>query len=329
MKKHTSCLPFSCLPGRNRDCRGRIHATRREVAPTLGASDSVGGPWSRKDFRRKARPDRPARVATAFMAVRGPSPIVVLLALSPLLYALCPEPYGSGIRPLLYAQSGVEIIEAVDRNTVVSSASYRAKMVISLGGRIREKEFAGYVEGKERAYMEFLAPARDEGTRFLKIGSEMWMYLPSVEKATKIAGHMLRQSLMGSDFSYDDMTENKKLTELYGIELMAIDTILGKECYKLELTAKVEEVTYYRRISWIDREFYVPVKSELYARSGKLLKEITIGEFEQIGTHNYPTKVRMVNKLRKDTYTELVLEDIELDVKIPERIFTKSYLERK
>ena len=65
------------------------------------------------------------------------------------------------------------------------------------------------------------------------------------------------------------------------------------------------------------------------AKSGKLMRETTITDFKKIGAHNYPTKIKMVNKLRKDTYTELVLEDVKLDIKIPKRIFTKSYLERK
>ncbi len=235
------------------------------------------------------------------------------------------------ILPLMcmFAQSGREILERVDDNTVVTTSSYDARMIISLGGTIREKRFTGYGEGKERAYMEFTYPARDKGTRFLKIGDEMWIYLPSVEKATKIAGHMLRQSMMGSDFSYDDILENEKLIELYEVELTGTDTIDKEECYVLELTAQVKDVTYYSRKLWVDKNRYVTLKAELFAKSGKLLKEITMGEFKNIAGYRFPTSIKMVNKLRQDTYTELLLDDIELDIVIPARIFTKAYLERK
>jgi outer membrane lipoprotein-sorting protein len=227
------------------------------------------------------------------------------------------------------AQSGRDILERVDDNTVVTSSSYDATMIISLGGTMREKRFTGHAEGKERAYMEFTYPARDKGTRFLKIEDEMWMYLPSVEKATKIAGHMLRQSMMGSDFSYDDIAENEKLIELYDVALSGTDSIAEQECYVLELTANVPEITYYSRKLWVDKNRYVTLKAELYAKSGKLMKEITVSEFRSIGRYRFPTSIRMVNKLRRDTYTELVLENIKLDIKIPDRIFTKAYLERK
>ncbi len=230
---------------------------------------------------------------------------------------------------LAFSQSAEEILQRVDYNMVVTSAGYSAVMRISIGGEIREKEFLGYTRGKDYAYIEFTAPARDKGTRFLKIGREMWMYLPSVEKATRIAGHMLRQSLMGSDFSYDDVTENRSLNELYNAEITGIDTIDGRECYILELFAKVEEVNYYTRKIWVDKSIYIPVKAELYAKSGKLMKEVYNSEFKKIGTRTYPTKTRMVNRLRQNTFTELILKEIKLDIQIPEKIFTKSYLERK
>jgi outer membrane lipoprotein-sorting protein len=140
---------------------------------------------------------------------------------------------------------------------------------------------------------------------------------------------MLRQTMMGSDFSYDDMMENKKLKELYDIQLTGSDTAFGKECYVLDLNAKTEEVAYARRKLWIDKESFIPRKVELYAKSGRLLKEIGITDFQRIGDRNYPTRIRMVNKLRQNTYSEMVLTDIQLDAEIPQKTFTKAYLERK
>jgi outer membrane lipoprotein-sorting protein len=237
---------------------------------------------------------------------------------------------------LLFVQSGLgqlpdprAIIERVDKNTVTGAIQYRAKLVISVGGEVREKEFIGYALGSDRGYMEFTAPARDKGTRFLKLEDGMWIYLPAVEKATKIAGHMLRQNMMGSDFSYDDLMENKKLQELYEINLAGSDSVLGNDCYVLDLSARTEEVAYARRKLWVDKESFIPRKVELYAKSGRLLKEISITDFQRIADRNYPIRIRMVNKLRQNTYSEMVLDDIQIDAVIPARIFTRAYLERK
>lgn len=223
----------------------------------------------------------------------------------------------------------IAIIERVDKNTVTEAATYRARLVISIAGEVREKEFKGYVQGEDRGYMEFTAPARDKGTRFLKLADEMWIYIPAVEKSTKIAGHMLRQSLMGSDFSYDDMMENRELIELYDITLIGEDTVMDEKCFLLELIAKVEDVAYYKRRLWVDKLLYIPVKIELYAKSGKLMKELQIYDYQRIGERNYPTKIKMYNKLRQNTYSEMVIDDITLDEPIPAKVFTKAYLERK
>lgn len=230
---------------------------------------------------------------------------------------------------VLCAQTGIEIIERVDNNRVIESMSYKATMVINMAGKVREKSFKGYAEGEDLAYFEFTAPARDRGTRFLQIEDEMWMYIPAVEKATKIAGHMLRQSLMGSDFSYDDLTENKKLLDMYTIVMLESDTCLGVECYVLELTAKVAEVSYYKRKVWVSESTYVPLKTELYAKSGKLMKAVTVLEVREISTRYYPVHVRMESKLRKNTFTELRFDDIQIDIAVPSNVFTKAYLERK
>lgn len=108
-----------------------------------------------------------------------------------------------------------EIIRRADNNLVPESSKSQTTMIIHERGRKYEKQMTSYGEGEKRSFAEFSSPPRDKGTKFLKIGDNMWMYMPSVEKVIKIAGHMLRQSMMGSDFSYEDILEARKLLEKY------------------------------------------------------------------------------------------------------------------
>lgn len=228
--------------------------------------------------------------------------------------------------PAITAQ---EILDRVDANMVVSSMKFSAELVISISGSVRTKEFTGYARGEDAAYMEFTSPSRDKGTRFLKLADEFWMYLPSVGKATKIAGHALRSSLMGSDFSYEDAISNEELANNYDATLEGEERVGEAACYVLKLSLKEgAEGSYYTQRLWVDKESFVPVKSEYYSKSDRLMKSVQILEYKRIAGRNYPTRVRMENKLRSDTWSEFVITDIQLGVQIPANVFTKGYLER-
>ncbi len=238
------------------------------------------------------------------------------------------------------AITGEEIIDKVDQNMTFDSARSEAELVIHVSGQVRTKTLVSYSEGRDKSYSEFLSPARDKGVKYLKIGDNMWMYLPSVAKIIKIAGHMLRQSMMGSDFSYEDALESNRLLDKYNVKLVTEETTYikyrkgteevtkGRPCYVLVLTAKVKDVTYYKRKIWVDREIFVPVKEELFALSGKKLKVTVMGDVKKYGNRYYPTYVSMRNLLRKDSLTEMIVTDIDFNVKMPEDTFTQRNLRK-
>lgn len=221
-----------------------------------------------------------------------------------------------------------EIVERLDRNTTAGTMSYRARMAISIGGEVRTKEFEGWAEGEDRASIEFTAPARDRGTRFLKLGDEMWMWLRDVGKSTRLAGHMLRQSFAGSDFSYSDAARNTKLLDDYEVEAAGTDSLDGREMLVIELAAKRPDVDYARQRLWVDTTEFIARRSELYAASGRLLRTLAVEEVRRVGGRNYPVRVRMVNELRANTWTELEFTELKLDVAIPRDVFTRGWLER-
>ena len=84
---------------------------------------------------------------------------------------------------------------------------------------------------------------------------------------------MLRQSVMGSDLSYEDMMENSKLLENYDAAVVDSEEIDGRDCWILELHANSDDVNYQIRKIWVDKTRFVLLKEELYAKSGKAVKE--------------------------------------------------------
>ena len=223
------------------------------------------------------------------------------------------------------ALTAEEIIKRRDDNEHFETAQVEAEMVIINRNRRIVKTMTSYAQG-DNGLVVFTNP-RDRGTKFLKRGDDLWMFFPEAEDLVKISGHMLNQGIMGSDFSYQDVMESDKLTDLYNFELIGEEVIDGRPCYVLEGTAAPgKEVSYYRRKSWVDKERFVGLKEELYARSGRLLKVMTVGKVAEIEGRWYPVESVMEDKLRRDTRTEFIIKAIEFNPQIPAGTFTLENL---
>lgn len=223
-----------------------------------------------------------------------------------------------------------QIIARMDRNTVFETRRTEAVMIIRRRGRVRPpKKMLIYSKGQTTSYSEFLSPARDKGVKYLKLGDNLWMYLPSAEKVIKISGHMLRRSMMGSDFSYEDMLDAGALRTRYRAKVVGTQKVGGKDCYVLELKQKKRGETYPTRKIWVQKTHYFPMRFELFAASGRLLKVMTFSKVMKYGERHYPTVIRMQNKLKRGTWTEMRMTKIAFKVKLPSQIFSRRNLERE
>jgi outer membrane lipoprotein-sorting protein len=218
-----------------------------------------------------------------------------------------------------------EIINQRDNNEYFDSVRLEAEMIIVNGSRKITKTMVA-LSDKKNSLVEFTNP-QDRGTKFLKREDDLWMFFPDAEDIVKISGHMLNQGMMGSDFSYQDIMESDKLTDLYDFKILKEEELNGRQCYILEGIAKEGvKVSYYRRVSWVDKERFIGLKEELYAQSGRLLKETKINEINEIEERWIPIDSVMEDKLRKNTYTEFKITQIEFNPEIPEGTFTLQNL---
>ena len=218
-----------------------------------------------------------------------------------------------------------EIINMRDDNEYFDTAEMEADMIIASGKRIITKTMVA-LSDRKNSLVEF-TNSQDRGTKFLKREDDLWMFFPDAEEIIKISGHMLNQGMMGSDFSYQDVMESDKLTDLYDFEIIKEEELDGRPCYVLEGIAREGvKVSYYRRVSWVDKERFIGLKEELYAQSGRLLKETKINKIEEIEGRWVAVDSVMENKLRKDTYTQFILTQITFNPEIPEETFSLQNL---
>ena len=111
--------------------------------------------------------------------------------------------------------SAAKIIDQIDRNMASENRIMTATMIVHGQRDDRTMEMKVWSEGDKKSYTEYLSPARDKGTKMLKLADQLWMFAPAADRIIQISGHMLRQSVMGSDLSYEDMMDDRKLTDIY------------------------------------------------------------------------------------------------------------------
>ncbi|MBN2521994.1 MAG: outer membrane lipoprotein-sorting protein [Bacteroidales bacterium] len=224
--------------------------------------------------------------------------------------------------------SGKEILEKIDNNMTSKSTITMSKMVIHGVRQTRTIEAKSWGMGDKKAFTEYLSPAREKGTKMLKLEDQLWIYSPGSDRTIQISGHMLRQSVMGSDLSYEDMMDKAKLLENYDAAVIGSEKIEDRNCWIVELQAKTAEINYQMRKIWVDKLRYIPLKEELYAKNGTLLKRLELFDITKMGNRWYPKKFVFKDMLKKGDGTEFIIVDIEFDKEIPEYIFTKAALKK-
>ena len=225
--------------------------------------------------------------------------------------------------------SADDIMKAMDQNLNAESRIITSKMVVKGRRNNRTIESKNWVVGTELAFTEYLSPPREAGTKMLKIGEKLYTYSPQTDRVIQISGHMLRQSVMGSDMSYNDMMEDRPIDELYSATIEGSTMLDGRDHWIMVLDAKVKGLSYPKRRSWVDKEYLLPKKEELYAKSGKLLKTASLEGIKKIEGRWFPSKFVYKDELKRNSKgTEWIIDSIQFNKKIPNSRFSKALLRK-
>lgn len=233
------------------------------------------------------------------------------------------------LSPALVQQNDANaILRKVEQNMSSDNRVFESEMTIRGKRNSRTITSRSYSVGDKKSFTEYLSPAREAGTKMLKLENQLWIYSPSTDRTIQISGHLLRQSVMGSDLSYEDMMDDRKITDVYSAKVTGEETLDGRKTWVLELTAKVADLAYHRRKMWVDAERYVPLKEELYAKSGQLLKRTTLSNVQKIQGRWFPLNVVYKDMLKAGEGTEFKMTSVKFNQDIPASMFTKAALKQ-
>lgn len=235
---------------------------------------------------------------------------------------------GGGLTAGAAVEGPDDILGKIDENRAAGSKVILSEMIIHGRRGSRTVRIRSWIRGTEKSFSEYLDPPRERGTKMLKLGDQLWTYYPGSDRIILIAGHMLRQSVMGSDLSYEDMMEDPTLLGNHAAALGGEETLLDRPCRILDLEAKKADAAYPKRRLWVDKERFTVLKEELFARGGKLLKTTTVESVRRFAGRWLPDRARFKDALREGQGTEFVIHEIEFDAVIPDAFFSKAALKK-
>jgi outer membrane lipoprotein-sorting protein len=234
---------------------------------------------------------------------------IALFALSVTLFLATPA----------LAADGVAILKQVDKNLQPESfESYRKLINIESSGTKREFLLYTLKKGNDKIVSLFLTPASEKGRATLRLGDNMWLYIPNVGKPVRITS---LQSVVGGVFNNADIMRLDYNVE-YDVQSIADE----KSEYVLDLKAKTGAVAYDKLKMWVDKKTVVPTKIECYAATGLLIKTLYFKERKPFDEGILrPSVIETDSPLYKGYQSILAYANVKKRI-VPDEVFTLEFL---
>jgi outer membrane lipoprotein-sorting protein len=218
----------------------------------------------------------------------------------------------------VFASDGTEILKKVDANLQPESfESYRKLINIEPNGAKREFLLYTLKKGNDKIVSLFLSPASEKGRATLRLGENMWLYIPNVGKPVRITS---LQSVVGGVFNNADIMRLD-----YNVEYDVQKIEDEKAEYVLDLKAKTAVVAYDKLKMWVDKKTIVPTKVECYAATGLLIKTLYFKERKPFEGVLRPSVIETDSPLYKGYQSILAYANVKKKI-VADEVFTLEFL---
>jgi outer membrane lipoprotein-sorting protein len=245
-----------------------------------------------------------------------------------LLFIIC---IGLIIVQAVGAITANEIIRKIEENENLSSISEgKFEITDKLGTRVTT--FKSYEAANGDLMLEFTNP-EDAGQKILRLENEIYLYFPDAEEIIHLQGDALKDRVMGSDFSYEDLRGGESILDKYTAALEGTEMVDGHECYKVVLTEikGAKDIIYPQQILWVDAALFAYRKGEFFSYSNKdgvykLIKNMVVTDIRQISGKSIPFHMVMTDTMKTNSKTVFKLSDMKIDIKIDPDMFSLEEL---
>ena len=226
--------------------------------------------------------------------------------------------------------SAHDVVDRAEKALWGTTVQAQLSMTVTTPRWERTLELQASIERPRRTFIRILAPAKEAGIASLRIGPEMWNYLPTVERTIKIPPSMMLQPWMGSDFSNDDLVKESSMVDDYTHRVVGSDTAGGVAVYVIEALPKPDAaVVWGRLVLRVRKPDFLPVRVEYYDERGTLIRVLTYSEIGSVGGRTIPTRWEMRPTAKPGNVTTIVMKRATFDAAIPADIFTQRNLTKR
>jgi len=233
--------------------------------------------------------------------------------------------------PGLHAQdlSAKEIIQKADEKNRGLSSQGSITMTVIRPDWSRTITMKTWSKSRDYSLVLITAPARDKGQVFLKIKTEMWNWVPSIDKTIKIPPSMMLQSWMGSDFTNDDLVKQSSIVVDYNHKSLGKEKVRELECYKIEMIPLPDAaVVWGKVIMWITVAGYDQWMAEYYDEDNKLVNVSNSYDIRQMGDREMPTRIEVVPQNKKGQKTVMKIDDMKFNIRLEESFFSQQNMKK-
>ncbi len=235
------------------------------------------------------------------------------------------------IAPLfLKAQpDGKEIMRlAVDKMEGKSSKGQMTMQIIRPKWT-REIGIKTWSKDQDYSLMIITAPARDQGTGFLKRDQELWNWQPRIDRIIKMPPSMMTQSWMGSDFTNDDLVKQSSVVDDYVHSVLKDTVINGMSAWKINMIPTEEAAVVWGKVEgYISKGDYYQLLFKYYDEDGYLVNTMILSDIKKMGDRTIPTRMEMIPADEPDQKTVVIYDDFEFDIDIQESFFSQQNLKQ-
>ena len=226
-------------------------------------------------------------------------------------------------------QRAREIVDRVARLSSSKSSIATVEMQITNENWQRNISVQIWALGEDKVRVRIGSPREDAGTGVLKVGSDIWYYLPKADRTIKMPPAMTMTSWMGSHFTLDDLVKASQLARDYFTALSFAGERNGVEVDEITLTPRPEAVVVWGKIVLeVRRADHMPTRQRYYDEDGKLVRELTFSDYKNMSGRLIPTRMVMRPMDKAGEQTTIVYKNILFDVAISEEMFSLNNLKR-